>query len=305
MYHYIRDLKRTRYPEIKGLDLSDFIDQVRELKNNLSFISIEQCLEYLQRPNSTKIPENAALLTFDDGYIEHYTEVFPILDDFGIQGVFFPPVCSTMNRTVLDVNKIHFILAVSSNKKRLLDCLSESITKHRKLFNLAAPEDYFQKIGEDEHPYDPYQVILFKRVLQRELPAPARSTIINELFNEFIAVKEGVFSDELYMKRKHLKIMMKYGMHIGGHGYSHQWMDKLSDEDQMEEIKMTKEFLTELGVQNDRWVMCYPFGAYDQRLVNKLKGERCAMAFTTGNVKHTTLSAFNRYELGRIDTNEV
>ena len=37
MYHYVRDLKHSRYPAIKGLDVSLFKGQVSFLKKALQF----------------------------------------------------------------------------------------------------------------------------------------------------------------------------------------------------------------------------------------------------------------------------
>ena len=34
MYHYVRELKYSRYPEIKGLDYHLFKEQIRFLKKN-------------------------------------------------------------------------------------------------------------------------------------------------------------------------------------------------------------------------------------------------------------------------------
>ena len=37
------------------------------------------------------LPENSVLLTFDDGYIDHYTNVFPLLAEMGIPAFFSMP----------------------------------------------------------------------------------------------------------------------------------------------------------------------------------------------------------------------
>ena len=34
MYHYVRDLKNTAFPNIKGLDVHDFHQQILSLKKN-------------------------------------------------------------------------------------------------------------------------------------------------------------------------------------------------------------------------------------------------------------------------------
>lgn len=44
MYHYVRDLFRSRYPQIKGLDISLFKGQLEYLKKNYNFVTIEQVI---------------------------------------------------------------------------------------------------------------------------------------------------------------------------------------------------------------------------------------------------------------------
>ena len=56
MYHYVRELKHTRYPEIKGLDLNLFRQQIEFFKANYNIISTEQLL-------SDAPIENTMLLT--------------------------------------------------------------------------------------------------------------------------------------------------------------------------------------------------------------------------------------------------
>lgn len=89
MYHYTRDLKHSRYPEIKGLDVSLFREQIEFMKQQFNIVSMEQVIEAVER--HADLPDKALLLTFDDGYVDNYTFAFPILEEFGIQGSFFIP----------------------------------------------------------------------------------------------------------------------------------------------------------------------------------------------------------------------
>lgn len=44
MYHYIRNFKNSRYPEIKGLDIALFRQQIDFLKENFHIITMEEVL---------------------------------------------------------------------------------------------------------------------------------------------------------------------------------------------------------------------------------------------------------------------
>lgn len=45
MYHYVRDLKNSRYPEIKGCDVRLFKEQVQYIKKHYIPVTVEQVLE--------------------------------------------------------------------------------------------------------------------------------------------------------------------------------------------------------------------------------------------------------------------
>lgn len=42
MYHYVRDLKNSRYPDIKGCDVRLFKEQVLFLKKHYNPVTVEQ-----------------------------------------------------------------------------------------------------------------------------------------------------------------------------------------------------------------------------------------------------------------------
>lgn len=119
MYHYTRDLKHGRYPRIKGLDYELFRQQIHFLKEQFNIISMEEAIEAAD--GSYDLPENALLLTFDDGYVDNYTCVLPILEEAKVQGSFFIPGKTFTTHQLLDVNKIHFILASADINKFLND----------------------------------------------------------------------------------------------------------------------------------------------------------------------------------------
>ena len=83
MYHYVRDLKSSRFPEIKGLDFKLFVEQIEFLRRHYQFVTSEQLARCLD--SREPLPDKAVLLSFDDAYIDHYTHVFPLLDRLGIQ----------------------------------------------------------------------------------------------------------------------------------------------------------------------------------------------------------------------------
>ncbi|PRM89634.1 polysaccharide deacetylase, partial [Aliarcobacter cryaerophilus] len=89
MYHYVRDLKNSRYPDIKGLDLNLFKEQIDYIRKNYHIATMEEVIYSIE--NQSKLPNKSVLLTFDDAYSDHYNNVFPILDKYKLQGSFYTP----------------------------------------------------------------------------------------------------------------------------------------------------------------------------------------------------------------------
>lgn len=301
MYHYVRDLKHSRYPEIKGLDVKLFKEQIQYILKYYKVIRMQELIEAVK--NKKKLPNNSLLLTFDDGYKDHFEFVLPILDEFGIQGSFFPPAKAIQEHQVLDVNKIHFILAAVKDKRKIISNIYTLLGKFRKEYSLAGNEFYYKKLAIAGR-FDTGEVVFIKRMLQRELPEKLRNIIVNSLFDKYVSKNEVVFSRELYMNIDQLKRMKRKGMYIGSHGHDHYWLDTVSEEQQRREIELSLGFLKQLGADIKDWVFSYPYGAYNEPLITLLKKYGCSAALTT-RVGIADLNKRNPFILPRLDTNDL
>ena len=301
MYHFVRELHKTRYPDIKGLMLSEFKQQISYLKRHYTFINISDCINSLQ--NNQVLPPNSVLLTFDDGYIDHFENVFPVLKKNNIHGCFFPPAKAIIEEEVLDVNKIHFILAsMSKNIDNLMNEIYSELDAFRSDYSLKSNEYYFSKLGINNR-FDSAEIIFIKRLLQVELNEELRSIIVDKLFKKYVTKDERSFSKELYMNINQIRYMVENGMHIGSHGYNHYWLNKLNKDKQRDELVKSIKFLKTVNSPIKNWVMCYPYGAYNKSLIEILKEKGCALGFTT-KVDFAYLSPKNAFTLSRFDTND-
>jgi peptidoglycan/xylan/chitin deacetylase (PgdA/CDA1 family) len=302
-YHYVRETNETRFPKINGLNLSLFREQIAYMRNFYEFITVQDCIDAIY--DGGKLPNNAALLTFDDGYIDHYTNVFPILEAAGIQGCFFPPVSAVRDGKVLDVNKIHFILASVDSVNRLKLDVFDLLNRLRSEGHEILPnKELYEKLAKSEF-FDTPEVIFVKRLLQRELPQALRTYILDELFKRYVTVNELAFARELYLNKDQLRMMARHGMIIGSHGNKHLWMNTLSELEQRNEIECSIDFLHSIiGAPIDNWIMCYPYGAHNKSLRNICSEMSCSMAFTTES-GIATLNEENALILPRLDTNII
>ena len=109
MYHYVRPIKGSKYPNIKGLELEGFFRQLDFFQDNFKIITAEEVVKNINK--RVNLSDDSLWLTFDDGYKDHINFVLPELKKRGIQGTFFPTVKPIVEKNDLDVNAIHYILA--------------------------------------------------------------------------------------------------------------------------------------------------------------------------------------------------
>jgi len=93
-------------------------------------------------------------------------------------------------------------------------------------------------------------------------------------------------------------------MHIGSHGYSHAWLNHLSPEAQALEIDRSLDFLQILGVSRDDWSICYPYGGFNDSLLDILRARQCRIGFGV-EARTANLDVDDRLTLPRLDTNDL
>ena len=305
MFHYVRDLVHSRYPEIKGLDMDSFRWLLDTLQKDYALVTAEDigaCLDE-EKP----LPKRACLLTFDDGYIEHYTEVFPELARRGLSGCFYPPVDAVKREKLLDVNKIHLLLAHNgyTNIDRLLSEFSKAYNRERLQDPTLPTWDILWQQFAVAGRFDSAKVIFFKRVLQHALPADTRTRLCDALWFKVMEIDEVTAAREMYVSLDMLRVMARNGMHIGAHGQSHVWWDKIDAAHQVEEITSGLAML-DVVYENDKYYrsIAYPYGAYNTttlKICNEVKVDFCLT--TRSDVAQ--LNKQMRFVLPRFDVNDV
>ena len=300
MYHYVRPIKLSSFPSIKGLELEGFRRQIEFFQKKFNFISMNKLLDCIYK--NEKLPQNSILLTFDDGFKDHYQYVFPLLKKLDIPGAFFPPALPIVENRILDVHKIHFILASTSNHQLIVKEIFDLIKQFSNDHELQKPEDYFSQLAIPNR-FDSKETIFIKRILQRNLPLTLRNEITNLLFKKFVKRSENEFSSQLYMNFDEIHEMCENNMYFGSHTYSHQWLSYLSPDELEKEIQLSLKFCNDIGSDTNNLVMCYPYGNYDENVISKLMKSNFKAGLTT-NVGDSIISNKNIFSLERYDTND-
>ena len=281
----------------------DTVRQLDDVQTHFSPVALEDVLAAAS-DSDMDLPPNAILLTFDDGYSDHFRNVFPLLDARCIKGCFFPSAQAILEHKVLDVNKIQFVLAVSSDVRALLDQVLSYIDEYRSTHDLYTKDVYLSSINE-QHRYDTREVVLVKRLLQRELPKAVRSEIVQRLFEEHVTSDEAAFACELYMSPDQLSCLHRQGMHIGSHGYSHLWLNNIPHrKHRAPKWIALSQFLRTLSLMNGDWTICYPYGGFNDSLLQVLRIRSCRLGFTA-EARVADLNVDDLLTLPRIDTNDL
>jgi peptidoglycan/xylan/chitin deacetylase (PgdA/CDA1 family) len=292
MYHYVRDLERSRYPKIRGRRTAEFCNQLDYLARHFNPVTAQQVIAAFGGQND--LPPNAVWLTFDDGYLDHYLTVFPLLHERGWQGSFFAPARAVMEGKLLDVNKIHLLLAAIDDTSKLVSEIREYVgPAFEQLWSAHAAPDA----------YDSLDVVFVKNVLQHVLPLRDRTRIVDDLFARYVSSDERAIASEVYMSPDQIRLMVRCGMFFGSHGYNHFWMNELTPVEQECEIRLSLNFLTVIGAPTNEWVMCYPYGAYNEALLQTVRHLDCAVGLTTRSAV-ADVASDHALMLPRLDTND-
>tara|TARA_X000000950_G_scaffold171986_1_gene209531 strand:+ start:2802 stop:3725 length:924 start_codon:yes stop_codon:yes gene_type:complete len=297
-YHYVRPIKNSNYPNIKGLEIEGFLRQMDFFKKKKSVLTTQQVKDFFLK--GTKIPKNSVWLTFDDGYKDHINFVVPILENFNFDAIFFPVTNTYIKNILLDVNAIHYIIAKSDCENQLIDRLKYEMA------NEGLSNMYFEKLWENinkKRMFDSEKISFFKILLQHNLSSTIRKKIIKRLFKDLIGKNQKQFSRELYMNKQDLKYLIKKGFSIGTHTTSHQWLTKLSYEEQKYEITNSIKELKKINSSEKNWIICFPHGLYDENTLKILEEYNFSLGLKNkgGRVKSRHQK---RYELPRCNTND-
>jgi len=295
-YHYIRPIKKSKYPGIKGVELSYFKKQLNYFKSKLNVVGYNELIDHIN--GKKKLKSNSCILTFDDGYKDHIKYVLPELLKRDMTGMFFPSAYVVKKKKILNINKLHFILGQNIDpkkiKEKILDVLKK---KHIDLHDL---EKDFKIINR----FDSRDVNFIKYLLQIYLTRSWSTKVIDILYKYFLNVDKKKFFSDLYMNKSDLKKMIKNGMYVGGHGYNHIHLENVDKDNQLKEINENMKFLKSIGSPTKNWIMCYPHGSYNKNLINILQKKDCMCAFTTKK-GFSTIIKKNYFELNRFDTNDI
>jgi peptidoglycan/xylan/chitin deacetylase (PgdA/CDA1 family) len=301
MYHYVRRLAGSRFSRLTALELDAFRGQLDFIRRHYTPVSILDIVLAVRR--QVELPPRAIVLTFDDGYTEHYQDVFPLLRRLRVPAAFFPAASSLIDRRVLDVNKIQFVLAATEAPEALAQSIDEAVERASDRADVK-PLSAYRADGWKAVRFDSPAASYVKYMLQGALPEDVRTPVLDELFAKLVSADERAFADELYMGIDQAREMSDAGMTIGGHGDRHMTLTSLSRDGQAREIDGALRVLDAVGASRSRFVFSYAKGAHNADSVSLLRARGCVLA-VTNRPSIATATPDTLLSLPRLDANHL
>ena len=265
------EIDRHRFEEITGWIARWF-----------NVLSLGQAIQHL---SSGTLPARAAVITFDDGYADNWTNAVPILAKRGLSGTFFIATGflnggRMWNDTIIESVRRTEVTQLDLTRFNCGTWSIDGIVERRAALG--------QIISRIKH-----------------LPFSQRDEVVR-FIAEVCAAK---LPTDLMMTDEQLSSLAASGMEIGAHTRSHPILTRIDDDQAIEEIQASREYLSTL-LSRDVDLFAYPngrqgddFDARHVRMVREL-GFRAAVATNAGAANGATdifrLPRFTPWDQSRV-----
>lgn len=292
MYHYVRPYSQG-YPNLNSLDIGTFKNQLDFFEKEYGFLSK---MEYQNAVREGKNP-TGVVLTFDDGFKDHFDYVLPELKKRGLWGIFYISTGVYQKKELLGVHRVHYLKGKYGARVILDEALQDvdsSMLDHSTISEF--DNEIYTGLNYEE---DERQL---KRLLNYYISYKYRDKVLNRLMEKFLNERE--LFKEVYLSVNEIKELALSGNIVGSHSTSHRVLSRLSYQEQYNEIKNSFNFINSI-VSQDYKSFCYPYGygsSYNSDTL-KVLGE---LNFDDACVFDNKIqdNEVSKYELSRIDCNQ-
>lgn len=272
IFHRVYDLEKD--PQLLTVNLRNFEDQVKHLKENYNVISLQSLIHKLT--GHKKIPGNSVVITFDDGYADNYLYAFPILEKYKVPATIFVTSGHIDKPKEYWWNELERIFLIDPPKKEL------NITINFQELNFV--------IKTDRDARNAYYAL---HPLLKELSESDRNQKIDDLFKWTNKVRTEIRDSHRSLSSAEIKTLSKNPLiEIGAHTVTHPCLRYESIENLEFQIFNSKKSLSSLLNKEIR-SFSYPFGGktdYDDTIVSLVKsaGYNCGISNFSGLVSKQT-----------------
>lgn len=267
MYHSIqaKPINTNKIPMVwqTGMAVSPdtFEEQIKEISKQYKCITVQEYLEHIE----LKKKENVLVITFDDGYVNNYDTVLPILIKYRVNATFFLIGCHLTKERPAPIF--------------LYNILSDNMSKEKlsKIFNNISRFELVHSGLELLQKYN-----------------------YNEIKNDF---KYNWNLDFVSIDQS--KEMIRKGFEIGAHGYYHLITSSLKDTEFVKDIIKSKKTITAVNNQNKVGFAYPYGSTLNISESNKQYLLNAGFSYSVTTREGTNSSSTDRYYLKRIAMDEV
>jgi peptidoglycan/xylan/chitin deacetylase (PgdA/CDA1 family) len=303
MYHRVENTKIDPW----GLSVSpeNFESQLMILKETGLVRHINDLGENIY---SNKTIKPAIIITFDDGYIDNYTNAMPLLEKYELPATFF---ISTLN---IDKQKGFWwdeLMDIILSSQELPSRIKFEWGQGRIDFELAGEESLTDEINHKHELWDgsmpppTLRAELYMELweLISTLKFVEQQIVMDEL-RRFLGKEPGFNHKNYSMSQDQLIELGSSNLFtLGGHTTTHPILTAHFREYQREEIKKNKEFLESLTKKKVE-TFSFPHGKFNDETIAELKDLGFKTAFTT-NGKSVEKIGENPFLIGRYQVNNL
>jgi peptidoglycan/xylan/chitin deacetylase (PgdA/CDA1 family) len=238
----------TYDPFTQPLAPDAFARILKGLAGHLTFVSL---LDVCQ---SSDLPKNACVLTFDDALLDFYLYAFPIVERAGIPVTVFVPTESIEHQRELYNYELAAML----------------LHAHQNNIHIAVPE-----IG----PVANASLVDYLRVAGRFAKSPHRIAEMEDLRRQFTTPLSPLAPPMTWEQLRHLK---SAGVDIASHSHAHAWLPSM-DEQQIVNDLLTSVQLLKERLEVETHHVAYPMGGMDDKVRHVMNTHQLTGFTTQGN----------------------
>ena len=295
MYHYVHDEEPLRREGIVGITSKEFRAQLDQLARTWEPVSWPALYAWMR--GQADIPARGFALTFDDGLADHARVVAPILDELGLQGTFFVPGIVLVGHELLFSHAVHLLIS-TLGQDGFRDALYQYLSAH-------SATDWQEEIDTERaikmYHYESVPQAYVKYLLTMVLPLELRCGAVTALFERHVGAPAR-WARHWYMSWDELQGLEDRGHTVGGHGFCHEPLDRLSAGDVQQDVLQVASVLRE-GLGPDLRPFSYPYGRVSDAARDACVRAGFAHAMTTEAVP--LRRGMDVYRMPRIDTIHV
>jgi peptidoglycan/xylan/chitin deacetylase (PgdA/CDA1 family) len=240
-----------------------FARQMEYLAQNCNVCTLETAVEGIKRGN---LPENAVVVTFDDGYQDNFVNAYPILKKYSIPATIF------LATEAIGTNQLLW---------------------HDRVFSAfrATQKSFLDGVGEERGGY-PLRTLDEKLVAQGKvlrflwsMDHKQRLSWVERLLQK-LGVAEEVGSSRLMLTWDEVKTMQRNGISFGSHTISHPILSRMPAATAKEEIYASKRAIEDI-LGSPATAFAYPVGRREDfnqsiKMMVKDAGYLCALTTIFG-----------------------